>query len=34
MSARAWDALCLYGPGPDRMRLVAWMRACDALEAA
>jgi hypothetical protein len=32
--ARAWDALCTYGLGPDRMRLVAWMRACRALEAA
>lgn len=31
---RAWDALCLYGTGPDRMRLVAWMRAVDAMEAA
>jgi len=31
---RAWDALCLYGSGPDRMRLVAWMRAVDAMEAA
>ena len=32
--ARAWEGLSLYGAGPDRMRLVAWMRACDALEAA
>lgn len=31
--ARAWDALTTYGLGPDRMRLVAWMRACRALEA-
>ena len=32
--ARAWEGLCLYGAGQDRFRLVAWMRACDALEAA
>lgn len=30
---RAWEALCELGLGPDRMRLVAWMRACRALEA-